>query len=275
MARVQLSQSRVRAQRRRRRWLLAGYGALALMLVFGGLVWLSWAPFLRITAVDVAGAQTLSTSSVAALVSQDLAGSYLHLFAKNNIFLYPKSSLAQNIAAALPAIAQAQVGATNFNTITVTVRERQPKALWCGEQVASSTAVFGGCSLMDQDGVVYAPADSAAATYDRYFGALASTTMPKEYLPSAQFRALTALVDALAQKVPNDTVQSVYVDSNKDVYLTFGSGFELMFALADDGGDVYQRFVLALGADPFTSHPLSDFEYLDLRFGDRLYYKLK
>ena len=32
---------------------------------------------------------------------------------------------------------------------------------------------------------------------------------------------------------------------------------------------------LALEAEPFKGHALSDFEYLDLRFGDRLYYKLK
>ena len=48
-----------------------------------------------------------------------------------------------------------------------------------------------------------------------------------------------------------------------------------MFALGDDGGDVFDRFSLALQSDLFKKHALSDFDYLDLRFGDKLYYKLK
>jgi len=47
------------------------------------------------------------------------------------------------------------------------------------------------------------------------------------------------------------------------------------FAVADAAGDTFERFSLALGAGPFLEHPLSDFAYLDLRFGDKLYYKLK
>jgi len=49
----------------------------------------------------------------------------------------------------------------------------------------------------------------------------------------------------------------------------------VIFALSDSGGDVYERFVLALTAEPFEGRSTGDFEYLDLRFGDRLYYKLR
>ena len=71
------------------------------------------------------------------------------------------------------------------------------------------------------------------------------------------------------------TLDGYFVDSNGDVHIMFASGFTLLFPISADGGDVYQRFTLALQSDPFTSHKLSDFEYLDLRFGDKLYYKLK
>jgi hypothetical protein len=48
-----------------------------------------------------------------------------------------------------------------------------------------------------------------------------------------------------------------------------------LFALGDDAGAVYQHFTLALTADIFKAHKLSDFHYLDLRFGNKLYYKLR
>jgi hypothetical protein len=59
------------------------------------------------------------------------------------------------------------------------------------------------------------------------------------------------------------------------VRVSFINGFALLFSLDSAGADVYQRFVLALGADAFQGHTLGDFEYLDLRFGDKLYYKLR
>jgi hypothetical protein len=67
----------------------------------------------------------------------------------------------------------------------------------------------------------------------------------------------------------------VSVDNNNDVEATFGSGFVLKFALDDAQGDVFERFSLALTSDPFKNKQLSNFAYLDLRFGDKLYYKLK
>ena len=69
-------------------------------------------------------------------------------------------------------------------------------------------------------------------------------------------------------------VVSVVVDEHHDVYVRFENNFTLMFNLRDNSGDVYERFVLAQTAEPFKNHNLSDFEYLDLRFGDRLYYKV-
>ena len=98
--------------------------------------------------------------------------------------------------------------------------------------------------------------------------------MPWQYLTPSTFRSLAALVAAVAKK-SNEPVQTVSVDDNKDVHMTFANGFVLLVSLNDDTGDTFERFSLALGAAPFTQHTLGDFQYLDLRFGDKLYYKLK
>ncbi|MDE1925506.1 MAG: FtsQ-type POTRA domain-containing protein, partial [Patescibacteria group bacterium] len=172
MARDFLPQSRVRLRRRKRRLVIAGSIAGSLLGIFGGLAWLSWAPFLRITQIQINGAQTLSTSTITAFAAQKLSGAYWGLFAKNDILIYPKSSLAASLTAAMPAIASADVHAQNFNTITIAITERQPKALWCGEQVSAAEP----CFLLDQGGAAYAAADSSPGglddAYQKYYGAL-------------------------------------------------------------------------------------------------------
>ncbi|HUD02971.1 MAG TPA: hypothetical protein VMR46_03080 [Candidatus Paceibacterota bacterium] len=296
MARVDLPASKVRARRHRRWGVFSALIIICLLALFGGLVWLSHASFLRITAVQVSGTQTLSDTEVQATVQNQLAGSYWHLFAKNNIFLYPKATITNTLVTSMPVIASAEVRTVDFHTIGVFLIERQPKALWCPDtdkivqtgSAATSTLAdtatstppekdTSGCLLLDQNGVAYAPAGFAAGggAYKRYYGAITGSALPEQYLAPGAFSSLSALVDALAQNQSQDAITSVEVDSNNDVHVGFVSGFMLLFPLSADGGDVYNRFMLALQSDVFAGHTIADFQYLDLRFGDKLYYKLK
>jgi hypothetical protein len=128
--------------------------------------------------------------------------------------------------------------------------------------------------LLDDSGVVYAPAASFSGdAYVSYYGPTSSSTI-KQFVMPEQFRAMTALVAAFAQSGKAGAPARV-VASEGEVHLTFDNGFVIKYALADNGADVLERFSQALQADPFTKHPVTDFEYLDLRFGDKLYYKLK
>ena len=168
------------------------------------------------------------------------------------------------LLAAYPQLKTADVHANDFHTVSIAVFERVPKALWCSDT----------CYLMDEDGVVYTPVARGALRYITYLGA-ASTTPPVHYLTQDQFHSLSALVDALAQKEASTSIQTVSVDAAGDVEAVFTGSFVLKFRLADAGGDIFERFTLALQSDPFKAHPLSAFLYLDLRFGDKLYYKLR
>jgi len=274
MARVSLPQSKVRARRKKQRMLVASLVSAAVLVVFAGAVWLAHAPFMRITTVEVSGQSTLNADDISHATLADISGSYLYLFPKNNIFLYPKFKTELDLAKQMPTIAKVSVNAKNFHTLQVVVTERARKALWCGESAAAASA----CFWLDQDGLAYA-ADSdafgleASTSYEKYYGALVGDA-PQNYLTPDQFHALSALVDALAQNQQGNTIQSIEVGAAGDVRVTFADNFTLMFSLSSAGADVYSRFTLALTSDAFAGHSLGDFEYLDLRFGDKLYYKL-
>jgi hypothetical protein len=128
---------------------------------------------------------------------------------------------------------------------------------------------------MDDTGVVYASApEFSSPIYVSYYVPAEGTRLPRTYLTTPEFESLAALVDAIAQKEML-AVKGVRVDGNRDGYVTFENEFEFMFSLYDNSGDIFERYTLARTAEPFTSRELSEFSYLDLRFGDTLYYKLK
>lgn len=273
MVRIVLGESRFKARRRKRRALWVAGVCMSLLLVVGGSVLLARASFLRITTVSVSGASVVSPDTIQTLVQQNIAGNYLFIYPRATILLYPKNTIVRGLLTQFPTLKRVEVKAGppagGFHTLDVVVEERQPVALWCTD--ASSSA----CFLLDENGLVYAPAPSYSGdAYKKYLGG-ASSTLPWQYLTQEEFRSLSALVNAIAKKESTETVTSITVDPNNDVHLMFRSGFELLFALHDDTGKIFERFSLALTSAPFTAHSLADFQYLDLRFGDKLYYKLR
>jgi cell division septal protein FtsQ len=273
MSRVELPQSKLRRRRRRRRVLLIFALVLALVALAAGAAWLSRAPFLRVETIEVSGAKSVATSSVEEFVRSQLSGNYVWLFPRNNIFLYPRAGIMEGLLLRYPELREADVHAVNFHTVSVTLSERAPVALWCPQASFS-----GPCSYMDESGIIYAPAPVfSEPVYVEYQGVATSTAQEglRQYLTQSQFQSLAALVAALDEVEADDPVHQVVVEQDGAARAYFQDDFLLIFSSLENGGDVFERFSLALQAAPFKGKKLSDFEYLDLRYGDKLYYKAK
>ncbi len=274
MARVALPQSKIRQRRKQRRIRIALFGFASFIFLAGAVVGASWLGAVRISEVRVEGVALASKEDVASFVRTELEGRTLLVFPKNSVFLYPQDELVEKLQAAFPALHSVRIRAqvpSSFHTLVVSVAERTPHALWCG------TTEPADCSFVDNGGVVYAAAPQFSdAVYVRYVGkteALEDGTYPAQFTTPGQFASLSALVTALQGDVgPIDVVS---VEDTEDVIVAFLNGFSLFFSLKDDGGDVFERFTIARGTEPLKGRSLSDFQYLDLRFGDKLYYKLK
>jgi cell division septal protein FtsQ len=264
--------SRLVERRRKRLLLLAGIVFGCVFAVFLFFWWFFNASFLKITSIQVSGENVIPESSITNAVQDDISGSYLGLFSRSSIFLYPKNKIVADLTGLYPTLSSVSINAQDFHTINVVVSEREAHALWCGSDPATAQS----CFLLDTDGLAYANAPQySGEVFRTYYGPLPSDALPQQFLSQASFHSLAALVDAFQGVIASDTVQSISIDTNDDVHLAFDSGAEILFALHDDSGQIFQRFSLALTAEPLLSHPLSDFEYVDLRFGDKVYYKLK
>jgi hypothetical protein len=276
--RVQLPESKIRRRKRvqRTRIFILLFGLLLVLL--GALVGATWIPNIRIHSVALEGIQTANAEELKGVVEEKISKRYFFVVPANNIFLYPKKEIVKELLAQFPILKDATVRATNFESIVVAVVEREPRALWCG----TSPRIESPCALMDENGFTFAlAANFSGDAYHVYYGAATSTVgyrsayAPKQFLNTNDFHKLSALVTALATSQSKTAVSRVVVDENSDVKVSFENGFSVIFALKDAGGDVFERYNLALAAVPFANRPIHDFEYLDLRFGDKLYYHLR
>ncbi|MDP4020455.1 MAG: hypothetical protein Q8P58_00200 [Candidatus Adlerbacteria bacterium] len=271
MARVDLPESKLRARKRRRRFAAAALVAFLFFAAMGLVVGLTRLPHLRVATVEVAGVEGTEATAVKQEVLTHLEGYYFSVFPRDNVILYPRAALTADVLKKFPTFATVEVKATTLRSLKIAITKRSSEAVWCGETRAAPAP----CLHLDERGVAYEiAAEFEGAVYTTYYGALGGATLPRQYLNEEAFRALAALASALEGQ-QSKRVASVEVDAARDVRLRFINGFEVIFVLSDSGGDVYERFTLALTAEPFEGRPTDDFEYLDLRFGDRLYYKIR
>lgn len=277
---VRIASSNSRQKRRKRLLVIVGIIFAILIVLFLLSLWFVNTSWLRIMNVTVSGQNVIPEASIQAVVTDDIAGRYAGLFSKANIFFYPKHKIETDLRVLYPTLGNADVHAVDFHTVAISVNERTPYALWCANDAAAASngtdLSAGGCVLLDESGLAYAHApEYSGHVYETYIGALADGPLPKQFLTPASFHSLSALVDTFSKKIATNTITTVTIDEHKDVHLATAEGYSILFALDDDSGDVFQHFSLILGAAPFTTHKLSDFQYVDLRFGDKVYYKLK
>jgi len=272
------AQPRLREKRRKRRAIVATLALIFVLLACYGVVTLMRERFLRIGTITIEGASTLATSTLETFARGELAGNFWYVFPKDNIWLYPKNKLEAGVRSAFPVVKSVGVRADTLTSISLVVSERRPRALWCGAGDSTASSTPSPCLLLDESGMAYGQSPQFSGfVYVPYYGVLLEDgiVLPAQFLSPDTFRSLSALVDSLVQQANQGIPDRVLIDENDDVHVRFGNGFTVLFALGGDSGEIAQRFVLALASAPFSSHPLSAFRYLDLRFGDKLYFKLK
>jgi cell division septal protein FtsQ len=157
-------------------------------------------------------------------------------------------------------------------SVTVLVEERTSFARWC----EANTEALASCYAMDGTGFVFAPIASTSPGFQTPYvfeGALSATSAPvgQQYLPST-FSALLALLERLGQA--GYSPEHIVVEGAQDFSIHLARNFALRASFGMDIGSLIRNFELILSSEALRDRE-GELEYIDLRFGNRVYYKLK
>ena len=134
------------------------FGSLLLIagIVYGVSV-VSYLPRFSIQTVEVNGAKEISASSIRSFVEAELYDGSRPILSRNNIFLYPRATIEQAVVDNFPRIRTVSVSRPSLlaQTVTVVVEEREPYARWCEG---------GECYLIDDGGFIFSQASTSAET---------------------------------------------------------------------------------------------------------------
>ncbi|MDZ4285138.1 MAG: hypothetical protein U1A28_04910 [Patescibacteria group bacterium] len=289
----------IRRSRRKRVLLLSG--ALVILFV-AALGVVSRLPAFAIQGLVVENETSVPTGKIEALVRGELRGAYGLLIAKQTVLLYPKRSIRAALAAAFPEIGSVDFSIRPGRVLTLAVASRERHALWCGESDdGASEESSEKCFFLDTEGLVFAHAGASATSTMRfrYYGALTdaphgtSTPLGARFLASAALAELENLRVLLTRDLSLEPIALSVV--GPDALVRLASGTELYFSRNEPFGVALENLATLIASRSGTSTAessqpahnmppgeavtvsgagaLDGLEYVDLRFGNRLYYK--
>lgn len=253
----------LKQRRQRLQWVKVVAGT-AVVLVALALVWnVSRLPEITVNDVEVTGTRLVQADTVEDLLESKLNGNYLFIIPRANSLVFPKTDMLASLVTAFPEIADIAITRDGWQKLAVSIVERNPVALWCSGGDASV------CYLMDKDGFIFTEAPKDAALYVRFFGRIAGSPVGSRYLDGdfSSFKSFVEEVSSTAHRTP----ESVRIEDNGDVSVSFVQGGTLKFVLTDD-----REATLDNIASVFASRRLDTNErldYADFRFGNKVYVK--
>lgn len=278
-----------------------------LLVIFFGLVFLSRMQKFRITTVELSGEVLVVPDEVVSASNDFLSGYYIGLFPRNNFFLYPQSALQKFLEDKFKRINKISLKLSGFKKLEISIIERKQQALWCdgapdiaSPANASSTLITvtapksltEKCYFLDDNGLIFSEAPNFSGdAYFKYYGGLGTGTSPAGSVPtdsasygtpigqtylatSTVFQEVSSFVESVKQTAV--TPVSVLASDDGQFTMFLSSGGKIYFNQPDSlskSADNLKVLLQTLSVSSSTS--ILNINYIDLRFGDKLFYKLK
>lgn len=264
----------LRRKRREQRKKSIAVILLAAALV-GGALYVLTLPAFSITDIDVVGESPVPTEQIASLVKQELSGRYVTMLPKAHVFLYPRQAIEETLRVRFPVLERVDISLRNLGSVRVSLSPRQRAALWCVDAAAGSGEMR--CFFVDKTGFAFdALPDAASSLYPRFLSRTTATSSPLgiTVLSKERLGTLLSLLSGLEALHLEVSVADLLPGGELAVHLRSG-GKILLRGDGDFSGELSRLEVLLAEKNlvPRTAGEGLRVEYIDLRYGNKIYFK--
>jgi len=237
-------------------------------LALAGIVWslglASYHERLAIRDIAIEGESAISERTLKTAIDAVLYDGSRPLFSKTNMFLYPRRTLIQSLKEEFPRIDTVSVARPSLlaQAVVVSVTERQPRHTWCDKDER--------CFVLDESGFIFDNLQGDTIGYV-FRGGLVPNESPigQTFLRSSIGEVLELLHTL---NTSGYAPRGVIVESDTDMSVSLAEGFGLKVSFGLDPSAVVRNLKLVLDSGTLKGK-IGELEYVDLRFGNRVYYK--
>lgn len=228
---------------------------------------------IQIREINIEGTNIIDKKEVKDIVDSSLSGKYLWLIPKSNTFLYSTKDLHKELLAKFPGILSLDVNKDNFKKINIKIVERKPQDLWCRYGNEESVPE---CYFVDSAGMIFASAPFFSGNvYFIFKGELGKEDpLGVQIFTTENFLLFKSFVKQIENKLKLSVV-SAELKGGEDFDLILSSGLKIMLNKNISYDDMYNNMDALFKSKEFSasSSKLNSLEYVDMRFGNKVYFK--
>ena len=211
--------------------------------------------------VHISGGESIPHEEIEKRVREKIVGSYLGLVPRTFAPLYPRDEIMEAILS-IERIKTATIERVGGTTLSVTFEEYIPDTLWCNDDDTS-------CYFIDKEGFSFTKApDLRGGSFLRLQTIGLEPSRVRAY-EQFEYDRLKEYKNILAER--GWYISRIEVDAAKDAYLEVVNGGEFKVSLLDEPKVVVDNLLTVLGSTDFSYITPGNFEYIDLRFGNKVF----
>jgi hypothetical protein len=252
------------------RQIAIGVGVLlGLAFLVAAVYYITRLPVFTITTITAAGGESIDPKVVAERAGAVLEGAYGALIPKRFFLFYPRDAMVAAVEG-VERIRDVVVERSGLTTLEISYGEHHPFALWCADRSAERGTSSDACLFVNEDGYAFAAApELSGGSLVRYVHNAVTPAVATSVLPVNDFWQTVTLTTLL--ETDGMFVSAVVIDAVGDVYYGLSTGGELRATLTSEPTVVAENLRVIFGSSEFAHLRDTDFHYIDLRFGNKVY----
>jgi hypothetical protein len=253
--------------------------------------WLSGLPSVTISGVEVSGTVSESASVVASTTESFLVGRYFYTVPRANILLYPRASIEKEILKSFPRVKKVGIRLRNLHTLAVEIVEREPAGLWCEPSdvpIVLLDEKWDDCYFLDDSGYIFHRLDLSSATSTDSANIMLSSRYPvylkfyslvpfekpvgESYETPERFRSFLEFAKNINSLGLNILAFREREDADFDIDLV--GGVRLIVSRDAVFSSVFSNLqAIVSDQDSGGVEGFKKADYVDMRFGNKVFYK--
>lgn len=222
-------------------------------------------------ATVVEGNSIVSSGDIKESITRLTEGKYFGLIPKSSILFFPKGEILSALKSAFPILKTIQIKRENLSALTLNVVERKPYGVYCK---GTEDMSLQGCIFVDDNGFLYKETPVMSISDFVIFKVASSSLDINDSVYPEFFDSLKLFIASLSDV--KFVVKEVILEVDGDLELLMQDGLKIFVSEPYDFSSAFDNLKIVLSGNIFKENvKISDISYIDLRFGNRVYYKLK
>lgn len=240
---------------------------------------------INIKNIEIVGNKVVENKDIIKIAENELNGNYLWIFPKSNFLIYPKNNIKNKLTTNLTRLNNISISTKDSETLLIETNEYEGKYLWCGINPVAEMDITNKCYFMDSSGYIFDEAPYfSGEIYFKIFGnsfnAQLNNNNPigSSFLKE-NFNNLISFKNSL--EMMGIQSYSFVLDENGDGNMFISknlTGAKIIFKINSDYPKIIGNLESIINTEPLAStikNKLNTLNYIDLRFGNKVYYKLQ